>query len=102
MTTLTAAETYLQDFHQRQVGVTRAAFAHLPASSPASTWTSSDDMLTSLIPASDTPLSVLDLACAWCARVPPESASASARAVATARPHRRYNRPRLLLHPGTT
>ncbi|WP_219115945.1 class I SAM-dependent methyltransferase [Janthinobacterium sp. UMAB-56] len=63
MTLLTAAETYLQDFHQRQVGVTSAAFAHLPASSPAETWTSSYDVLTSLVPAVDTPLSVLDLAC---------------------------------------
>ena len=63
MTLLTAAETYLQDFHQRQVGVTSAAFAHLPASSAAETWTSSYDVLTSLVPAVDTPLSVLDLAC---------------------------------------
>jgi len=63
MTPLTAAETYLQDFHQRQAGVTSAAFAHLPARSPTSNWTSSYDVLTSLIPAVDTPLSVLDLAC---------------------------------------
>lgn len=63
MTTLTAAETYLQDFHQRQVGVTSAAFAHLPASSRARSWASSYDVLTSLIPTVDTPLSVLDLAC---------------------------------------
>ncbi|MEG1326366.1 MAG: class I SAM-dependent methyltransferase [Janthinobacterium sp.] len=63
MTTLTAAETYLQDFHQRQVGVTSAAFAHLPASSRAHSWASSYDVLTSLIPTVDTPLSVLDLGC---------------------------------------
>lgn len=63
MTTPTAAETYLQDFHQRQVGVTSAAFAHLPASSRARSWASSYDVLTSLIPTVDTPLSVLDLAC---------------------------------------
>ena len=63
MTTLTAAETYLQDFHQRQVGVTSAAFAHLPARSPSGGWASSYDVLTSLIPTVDTPLSVLDLAC---------------------------------------
>ncbi|PLY44304.1 SAM-dependent methyltransferase [Janthinobacterium sp. ROICE36] len=63
MTLLTAAETYLQDFHQRQVGVTSAAFAHLPANSPADSWASSYDVLTSLVPAVDTPLSVLDLAC---------------------------------------
>ncbi|MGK5055892.1 class I SAM-dependent methyltransferase [Janthinobacterium sp. LB2P49] len=63
MTLLTAAETYLQDFHQRQVGVTSAAFAHLPASSRTGSWASSYDVLTSLVPAVDTPLSVLDLAC---------------------------------------
>ncbi|ATD61794.1 MAG: class I SAM-dependent methyltransferase [Janthinobacterium svalbardensis] len=63
MTPLTAAETYLQDFHQRQVGVTSAAFAHLPAHSAAGSWASSYDVLASLIPAIDTPLSVLDLAC---------------------------------------
>jgi ubiquinone/menaquinone biosynthesis C-methylase UbiE len=63
MPLLTAAETYLQDFHQRQVGVTSAAFAHLPAHSPAAAWTSSYEVLTSLVPSVDTPLSVLDLAC---------------------------------------
>ncbi|MDO8065345.1 class I SAM-dependent methyltransferase [Janthinobacterium sp. SUN206] len=63
MTPLTAAETYLQDFHQRQVGVTSAAFAHLPASSRARGWASSYDVLTSLIPSADKPSSVLDLAC---------------------------------------
>ncbi|MDZ5633422.1 class I SAM-dependent methyltransferase [Janthinobacterium sp. GMG1] len=63
MTPLTAAETYLQDFHQRQVSVTSAAFAHLPANSPAGTWASSYHVLTSLVPAVDTPLTVLDLAC---------------------------------------
>lgn len=63
MPPLTAAETYLQDFHQRQVGVTSAAFAHLPAHSAAGSWASSYDVLTSLVPSVDTPLSVLDLAC---------------------------------------
>ena len=63
MPPLTAAETYLQDFHQRQVGVTSAAFAHLQANSPAGSWASSYDVLTSLVPSVDTPLSVLDLAC---------------------------------------
>ncbi|PHV31656.1 SAM-dependent methyltransferase [Janthinobacterium sp. BJB312] len=63
MTLLTAAETYLQDFHQRQVGATSAAFAHLPASSPAGSWISSYHVLTSLVPEVDTPLTVLDLAC---------------------------------------
>ncbi|MDN2671593.1 hypothetical protein OX459_09360 [Janthinobacterium sp. SUN026] len=41
----------MQDVHHRQAGVTSAAFAHLPASSATGTWTSSYDMLTSLIPA---------------------------------------------------
>ncbi|MBW3512253.1 class I SAM-dependent methyltransferase [Janthinobacterium sp. NKUCC06_STL] len=63
MTLLTAAETYLQDFHQRQVGATSAAFAHLPANSPAANWTSSYHVLTSLVPDVATPLTVLDLAC---------------------------------------
>ncbi|QYG07317.1 class I SAM-dependent methyltransferase [Janthinobacterium sp. PAMC25594] len=63
MTPLTAAETYLQDFHQRQVGVTSAAFAHLPASSPVGRWASSYAVLTDLVPVGDNPLSVLDLAC---------------------------------------
>ncbi|MGX9729238.1 class I SAM-dependent methyltransferase [Janthinobacterium aestuarii] len=63
MIPLTAAETYLQDFHQRQVGATSAAFAHLSASSPAGSWASSYEVLTSLVPAVDTPLTVLDLAC---------------------------------------
>jgi ubiquinone/menaquinone biosynthesis C-methylase UbiE len=63
MTPLTAAETHLLDFHQRQVGVTSAAFAHLPASSAAGRWASSYEVLTSLVPAVDTPITVLDLAC---------------------------------------
>lgn len=63
MTPLTAAESYLQDFHQRQVGVTSAAFAHLPARTSSGTYASSYAVLTSLVPALDTPLSVLDLAC---------------------------------------
>ena len=63
MTQLTAAETYLQDFHQRQVGVTSAAFAHLPARSASATYASSYAVLTGLVPDVDAPLSVLDLAC---------------------------------------
>ncbi|MGK5061216.1 hypothetical protein [Janthinobacterium sp. LB3P112] len=45
------------------MGVTSAAFAHLPASSAAGSWTSSYEVLTSLVPAVDRPLTVLDLAC---------------------------------------
>ena len=63
MTPLTAAESYLQDFHQRQVGVTSAAFAHLPASSASTTYASSYAALSDLVPAVDAPLWVLDLAC---------------------------------------
>ncbi|WP_426073694.1 class I SAM-dependent methyltransferase [Janthinobacterium sp. DSP2-3-3] len=68
MTPLTAAETYLRDFHQRQVGVTSAAFAHLPARSASTRYASSyavltDLVLTDLVPLSNMPLTVLDLAC---------------------------------------
>ena len=63
MSVLTAAETYLHDFHQRQVGVTSAAFAHLPAHSPTGTWDSSYAALTDLVPVGNSPLTVLDLAC---------------------------------------
>ncbi|MGK5011541.1 class I SAM-dependent methyltransferase [Janthinobacterium sp. MDB2-8] len=68
MTLLTAAETYLQDFHQRQVGVTSAAFAHLPARSVSTSYASSyvvltDLVLTDLVPVGNMPLTVLDLAC---------------------------------------
>lgn len=63
MTPVTAAETYLQDFHQRQVGVTPAAFADLPAHSSTATWASSYAVLSDLVPASPSPLTVLDLAC---------------------------------------
>lgn len=63
MTLLTAAETYLQDFHQRQVGVTSAAFAHLPARSASTSYASSYAVLTDRVPIGNTPLTVLDLAC---------------------------------------
>ena len=63
MPPLTAAETYLQDFHQRQVGVTSAAFAHLPAHAASATYASSYAALTSLVPSVNAPLSVLDLGC---------------------------------------
>lgn len=63
MTLLTAAETYLQDFHQRQVGVTSAAFAHLPARSASTSYASSYAVLTDLVPVGNIPLTVLDLAC---------------------------------------
>jgi len=59
----TAAETYLQDFHQRQVGVTSAAFSHLPARSASTSYASSYAALSDLIPVGKKPLSVLDLAC---------------------------------------
>jgi ubiquinone/menaquinone biosynthesis C-methylase UbiE len=63
MTPLTAAETYLQDFHQRQVGVTSAAFAHLPARSASTSYASSYAALSDLVPVGNRPLSVLDLGC---------------------------------------
>lgn len=63
MPPLTAAETYLQDFHQRQVGVTSAAFAHMPAHAASATYASSYAALTSLVPGVNAPLSVLDLGC---------------------------------------
>ncbi len=63
MPPLTAAETYLLDFHQRQVGVTSAAFAHLPAHAASATYASSYAALTSLVPGVNAPLSVLDLGC---------------------------------------
>lgn len=65
MTEPTVAELYLQDFHQRQVGVTPAAFAHLPAMSLASSasYASSYAMLAGLVPDMDTPQTVLDLGC---------------------------------------
>ena len=63
MPPLTAAETYLQDFHQRQVGVTSAAFAHLPAHAASATYASSYAALSSLVPGVNAPLSVLDLGC---------------------------------------
>lgn len=63
MAPLTAAETYLHHFHQRQVGVTSAAFAHLPAHSPTGIWVSSYAALSDLVPVGNSPLTVLDLAC---------------------------------------
>lgn len=58
----TAAETYWQDFHQRQVGATGAAFAHLPARPASATYAASSAALTSPMPAVDAPLGVPDLA----------------------------------------
>jgi ubiquinone/menaquinone biosynthesis C-methylase UbiE len=63
MPPLTAAETYLQDFHQRHVGVTSAAFAHLPAHAASASYASSYAALTSLVPGVNAPMSVLDLGC---------------------------------------
>lgn len=59
----TVAEAYLHDFHQRQVSVTSAAFAHLPAHRSTATYASSYAVLSDLVPASTAPLTVLDLAC---------------------------------------
>ena len=63
MSAISTAEMYLQDFHQRQVGVTPAAFAHLPAHAASATYASSYAALTSLVPGVNAPLSVLDLGC---------------------------------------
>ena len=63
MNAISTAEMYLQDFHQRQVGVTPAAFAHLPAHAASATYASSYAALTSLVPGVNAPLSVLDLGC---------------------------------------
>lgn len=63
MTALSTAEMYLQDFHQRQPGVTSAAFGHLPARSASAHHASSYAVLSSLIADTDTPLTVLDLGC---------------------------------------
>ena len=59
----TVAEAYLHDFHQRQVGVTSSAFAHLPAHSATANYASSYAALSELVPGGNAPLTVLDLAC---------------------------------------
>jgi SAM-dependent methyltransferase len=59
----TPTETYLQDFHQRQTGTTSAAFGHLRARSSVAEYASSYAALAECVPASATPLTVLDLAC---------------------------------------
>jgi ubiquinone/menaquinone biosynthesis C-methylase UbiE len=63
MRALTPAETYLQDFHQRQPGATSAAFGHLRARSSVAEYASSYAALAACVPAAATPLTVLDLAC---------------------------------------
>jgi ubiquinone/menaquinone biosynthesis C-methylase UbiE len=63
MKALSPVETYLQDFHQREPGATSAAFAHLRAHSSAADYASTYDALVACVPASTTPLTVLDLAC---------------------------------------
>jgi len=61
--TLSAAESYLQQFHQRQAGATSRAFADLPARVGATEYPSSYALLASAVPAGVQPLTVLDLAC---------------------------------------
>jgi ubiquinone/menaquinone biosynthesis C-methylase UbiE len=63
MNSLSAVETYLQDFHQRQPGATTTAFAHLRARSSVAEYASSYAALAACVPESDAPLSILDLAC---------------------------------------
>ncbi len=58
-----AAEAWLQDFHRRTTGATSAAFGHRRARSRVAGYASSYDALTSRIPDSGGPLTVLDLAC---------------------------------------
>ncbi|RFU49786.1 class I SAM-dependent methyltransferase [Paraburkholderia sp. DHOC27] len=58
-----AAERYLQDFHQRTAGSTTAAFGGLPATTDGTTYASSYHLLASLIPAHRGALTVVDLAC---------------------------------------
>ncbi|MGX9773220.1 class I SAM-dependent methyltransferase [Janthinobacterium aestuarii] len=63
MNELSTAELYLQDFHQRQPGVTSAAFGQLPALSASARYASTYALLARLVPDVDTPQSVLDLGC---------------------------------------
>lgn len=63
MSALSPAETYLQDFHQRQAGSTSAAFGRLRARSSVAEYASSYAALAACVPASAAPLTVLDLAC---------------------------------------
>src|SRR6266702_664017 len=63
MKTLSAAELYLQDFHQRVTGATSAAFAGFSARSGSAEYPSSYAVLASLVPDSNLPLTVLDLGC---------------------------------------
>lgn len=63
MTALSPVETYLQDFHQRQPGATSAAFAQLRAHSSVAEYASSYAALAACVPDSQTPMTVLDLAC---------------------------------------
>jgi len=63
LATPSAVESYLQDFHQRIVGATTAAFGVIPATIDGATYASSYHLLSSVIPESSEPLTVLDLAC---------------------------------------
>jgi SAM-dependent methyltransferase len=56
-------EIYLQEFHQRHAGATSAAFGNLRAKSLRQEYASSYHALTSLVPTSAEPQTVLDLAC---------------------------------------
>jgi ubiquinone/menaquinone biosynthesis C-methylase UbiE len=60
---LSAVESYLQDFHQRIVGSTTAAFGALRAKTNGATYSSSYHVLASLIPTDPKPITVLDMAC---------------------------------------
>ena len=63
MHTPSAAEIYLQDFHQRRAGATTTAFAHRPAQAGTVRFDSSYAMLADVVPVVEGPLTVLDLAC---------------------------------------
>ncbi|WP_260854706.1 class I SAM-dependent methyltransferase [Paraburkholderia sp. BCC1884] len=63
MNGLSAVECYLQDFHQRIVGSTPAAFSKLPAKANGVIHASSYHVLASLIPGETRSATVLDLGC---------------------------------------
>lgn len=63
MRSMSAAEDYLLDFHQRFTGATSAAFAHLPARSKSAEFASSYHVLASLVDVSSAARVVVDLGC---------------------------------------
>jgi len=63
LTQLSAVETYLQDFHQRIVGSTTAAFGSLPATVDGAIYPSSYHLLAAHVPETSNALAVFDLAC---------------------------------------